>query len=95
MPDYIKALKDAIATPQIDQDLMYQSAHKLVGASSYAGARRVHMIADKMQKWVPKQGGNPNYDRYKQLHAWLLKEIQLAAQEFEKYKSGANANNGN
>lgn len=29
------------------------------------------MIADKMQKWVPKESSTPNFERYKRLHVIL------------------------
>ena len=36
-----------------DQLLMYSVAHKLVGSAGYAGAMRVRIVSDKMQKAVP------------------------------------------
>lgn len=53
---------------------MYSVVHKLVGSSSYAGAMRVNIIVDKMQKAVPKDGPNPNFKRYKALYNMFMVE---------------------
>ena len=56
---------------------------------------RVGTIADKMQKWIPKDGGSPNYERYRQLADLLIKEVQNAKNEFDKYKAGLKGNGAN
>ena len=53
---------------------MYSVVHKLVGSSAYAGAMRVNIIVDKMQKAVPKDGPNPNFKRYKALYTMFMIE---------------------
>lgn len=57
---------------------MYAAAHKLVGASFYAGAMRIGTIADKMQKAVPKEGSNPNFKKYRKYYDLLISETQVA-----------------
>lgn len=66
---------------------MYAAAHKLVGASFYAGVMRVGTIADKMQKAVPKEGSNANFKKYKILYDLLIRETQVAFEEYEKFKN--------
>ena len=65
---------------------MYSAAHKLVGAARYAGAMRIGLITDKMQKWVPRDSTTPNFDRYRKLHTILTRETKTAFEEFDKYK---------
>jgi hypothetical protein len=65
---------------------MYAAAHKLVGASFYAGVMRVGTIADKMQKACPKDSPNPNFKRYKALYDILTVETQVAFDDYDKYK---------
>jgi hypothetical protein len=65
---------------------MYAAAHKLVGASFYAGVMRVGTIGDKMQKACPKDSPNPNFKRYKALYDILVVETQVAFDEYDKYK---------
>jgi hypothetical protein len=66
---------------------MYAAAHKLVGASFYAGVMRVGTIADKMQKACPKEGTNPNFKKYCRLYEMLVRETQVAFEEYEKFKN--------
>ena len=78
---------------------MYQKAHKLVGASRYAGAVRIAIIADKMQKYVPKLYEEkemkrnpeliqpiPNFPPYKVLHKILLREVKITSDDYRYYK---------
>ena len=78
---------------------MYQKAHKLVGASRYAGAVRIATIADKMQKYVPKLYEEremkrnpelvqpiPNFPPYKVLHKILLREVKITFDDYRYYK---------
>ncbi len=65
---------------------MYSVVHKLVGSSAYAGAMRVNIIVDKMQKAVPKDGPNPNYKRYKALYNMFMVECEKAVEHFDYYK---------
>jgi HPt (histidine-containing phosphotransfer) domain-containing protein len=83
--DYIKNINSVVESD--DQFNMYSAAHKLVGASFYAGVMRVGTIADKMQKYVPRDGVNPNFKRYKDLHKLLLRETQVAFDEYERLKN--------
>lgn len=66
---------------------MYSAAHKLVGASFYAGVMRVGTIADKMQKRVPKVCANPDFKRYKKLHEMLLRETKVAFEAYARLKN--------
>ena len=65
---------------------MYAAAHKLVGASFYAGVMRVGTIGDKMQKACPKDSPSPNFKRYKALYDILVVETQVAFDQYDKYK---------
>jgi len=82
--EYIKNITAQVDS--MDQQLMYSVVHKLVGSSSYAGAMRVNILVDKMQKAVPKDAPNPNFKRYKALYAILIKECQKAVAHFEYYR---------
>ena len=70
--EYIKNI--TAQADSMDQQLMYSVVHKLVGSSAYAGAMRVNIIVDKMQKAVPKEGPNPNFKRYKALYNMFIVE---------------------
>lgn len=94
---YIKEL-DMFANSR-DQNEMYQKAHKLVGASRYAGAVRIAKITDKMQKYVPKlyeeremkrdpslKQPIPNFPPYEALHKILMREVKNTIDDYKHYK---------
>lgn len=66
---------------------MYSAVHKLVAAARYAGAMRIGLIADKMQKWVPRDSPTPNFDRFRKLHVILKRETLVAVECFERLKN--------
>lgn len=65
---------------------MYQKVHKLVGAAKYAGAMRIAMIADKMQKYVPKESTTPDMDSYRKFHKILQREVKNTFDDYNFYK---------
>ena len=72
---------------------MYSTVHKLVAAARYAGVMRIGLVADKMQKWVPKEKEKtPNFGRYRRLYQILLRECRNAVQAYNRYKNPAAAN---
>jgi HPt (histidine-containing phosphotransfer) domain-containing protein len=73
-----------------DRVQMYNTAHKLVGASRYAGVVRVQTIADKMQKYVPKEEklGPARFEDYRRMHKLLMREYPASVEEYKRYKTG-------
>lgn len=67
---------------------MYNTVHKLVGASRYAGIMRVSLIADKMQKYVPRdeKTGPARFEDYKRLHKLLVREYPVSIEQYQIYK---------
>jgi len=72
---------------------MYNTAHKLVGASRYAGVVRVQTIADKMQKYVPKEEktGPARFEDYRRMHKLLIREYPVSVDEYQRYKQSMNS----